>query len=286
MKKETGILIYSVFNNLFIVIFKIFGGFTFQLNSLFADGIHTLSDFVTDIVSLICSKISFKRPTKYHPFGFGKVSYLSNLFIGIILLGISLFIFINSFFVEYHTPPLNTLYLLILVLLLKFIAIFVIYKYVHKYKSILLLTNLEESKTDLYSTILVILITIFMQFSSVVPLFQYSDLIGTIVISFMILNTGVEIIKENAMSIIGEAEKNEELQDKVNELLNDFSVIKDKKIEFIKYGSYYRLNLTLQLDDNLKLKNIVKLQKKIKYIIVKHYSLKIKYVNISVTDEI
>ena len=73
MKIELRVLIYSMLNNLIIAIIKILGGAFYGLGSLFADGMHTFSDFVTDIVCLVGAKISKKKPTKYHPFGFGKV---------------------------------------------------------------------------------------------------------------------------------------------------------------------------------------------------------------------
>lgn len=284
MKLERKILIYSMFNNLFISILKIIGGFIFDLNSLFADGIQTLSDFITDIVALISVKVSNKKPTKYHPFGFGRISYLSNLFIGIILIILSIFIGINAILSEYHVPSLKVLILLTIVFILKLIAINIMNK--NSENSLLLKTSIEESKMDLYATIGVVIITILLQFSKYIKILKYSDLIGTLLIACMILKMGLKIIKENAFSIIGEVEENIELEEKVNELLKEYKGIKDKNLEFIKYGSYYRLNLTLKLDNNLKLSSIVKLQKQVKHTIVKHYSLKIKYVNIDVTNEI
>ena len=97
MKLEFKVLIYSMINNLIISIIKIIGGMIFSLGSLFADGMHTFSDFFTDIVCLLGAKVSKKRPTKSHPFGFGKVEYLTNLFVGIVLVLLGIFIIINSF---------------------------------------------------------------------------------------------------------------------------------------------------------------------------------------------
>jgi len=284
MKLERKILIYSMFNNLLIAILKIIGGFIFRLNSLFADGIQTLSDFITDVVSFISVKVSNKKPTKYHPFGFGRVSYLSNLFIGILLILLSLFIAINAFLSEYHIPSLKVLILLSITIVLKIIAIKIMDK--NSDDCLLLKTSVEESKMDLYASVGVFFIIILLHLSKYINILKYSDLIGTLLIACMILKMGLKIIKENAFSIIGEVEKNIELEEKVNELLKEYKGLKNKTLEFIKYGSYYRLNLTLELDSNLKLRNIVKLQKQVRSTIVKHYSLKIKYVNIDVTNKI
>ena len=97
MKQEYKCLFYSMINNFVIGVIKISGGIFFNLTSLFADGMHTFSDFITDIISFIGSKISRKKPTKVHPFGFGMVEYLTNLFVGIIILLLCVFIIYNIF---------------------------------------------------------------------------------------------------------------------------------------------------------------------------------------------
>ena len=70
MGKETSVLIFSMVSNFIIAVFKIIGGYVFRFSSLFADGLQTFSDFVTDIVSFLGAKFSKKQPTKSHPFGF------------------------------------------------------------------------------------------------------------------------------------------------------------------------------------------------------------------------
>ena len=60
MKLELKVLIYSMINNLFIAIIKIIGGIFYGLGSLFADGMHTFSDFITDIVCLLGANLSKK----------------------------------------------------------------------------------------------------------------------------------------------------------------------------------------------------------------------------------
>ena len=61
MKIESKLLIYSMLNNLLISFIKLGSGIYFNLSSLFSDGLHTFSDFFTDIISLIAAKISKKR---------------------------------------------------------------------------------------------------------------------------------------------------------------------------------------------------------------------------------
>jgi len=286
MKLELLTLIYSMINNLIISLLKIVGGLTMNLGSLVADGMHTFSDFITDIVCLIGAKISKKKPTKYHPFGFGKIEYLTNIFIGLLLLILGLYIIISAFFEKPSIPPLSIIILLIIALLLKIIAIAVMHKVGKKINSQLLIVSVEESKTDLYSSLGVIIIVILLQFSNQYEFLKYSDLIGSILIGILVLKTSLTIIVDNSLSVIGEIEQNKEKIEKVQEYLNEYKKIEKSKIELIKYGPYYKLQLTLELDSKMTLRQVANLERKLKRSIIRHHSLKIKYVTIYVTNKI
>ena len=286
MKKEQKCLIYSMINNLVISIIKVIGGIVFNLTSLFSDGLHTFSDFITDIISLISTKLSKKKPTKTHPFGFGKVEYLSNLFIGVIILILGIFIFINAFGKEVEVPNIKVLYIIFIAAILKLIAIIVMTKVGKKLNSQVLITSSEESKTDLYSSLGVSIIIVLLQFIDKVPVFRYADLIGTIIISFIIIKMALKIIITNSFSLIGEIEIEEDKISAINEFLKAYKGIEKSKVELIKYGNYYKLQLDLELDPKLTLRKVTNLENKIKQDIIRHRSLKIKHVEIYVTSKL
>lgn len=286
MKIEQRVLVYSMINNLIIAVIKFIGGVIFGLGSLLADGMHTFSDFITDIVCLIGSKISKKKPTKYHPFGFGRVEYLTNLFVGIVLLLLGVYIVISSFFKESVIPPLSLLYLLGIVFLMKVIAIIVMHHVGEKINSGVLITSVEESKADLYSTLGVVLITILLQYSNKFSALKYADMVGSILIGLIVLKTAFKIIIDNSLSLLGEVDEDEEPINNLKSLLKEYKRIKDYDIELIKYGSYYKLQMNLELDPSLSLRQVTNLVNKLKKDIRYHHSLKIKYVTIYVTDKL
>lgn len=286
MKLELKVLIYSMINNLFIAIIKIIGGIFYGLGSLFADGMHTFSDFITDIVCLLGANLSKKKPTKYHPFGFGKVEYLTNLFVGVILFLLGSYIVISSFFKKAIVPPISLLWLLLIVFSLKVIAILIMHKVGEKIHSQLLITSVKESKADLYSTIGVAIITIILQFSNKYPILDKVDIIGSILIGLIVFKTSLEIIIDNSLSIIGEVETDSEENNKIKEILDDNKKIKEYKYELIKYGSYYKLQVTIVLDSRLSLRQVTNLENKLKKEIIRHRKLKIKYVTIYVTNNL
>ncbi len=285
MNLEMITLIYSMINNLIISVIKIIGASIFQLSSLIADGMQTLMDFITDILCLICSKLSKKKPTKYHPFGFGKIEYLANVFTGVILFIIGIYLIVSSFGKQIHIPSLKLLWLLLFVIILKLIAILIMHIVGKRINSEMLITSVEESKTDLYSTLIVAIITILLQFKDRIPILAYSDIIGTIIIGILVIKVSLKVLLSNSLSLIGEIDNNEEIIAKITKLLSQYNEIYDTKIELIKYGSYYKLELDLELDPNLTLTKITNLEKKIKRSIIAKKDLKIKYVTIYVFEK-
>lgn len=286
MKLEMIILIYSMINNFIISTMKIVGGVVLGLSSLLADGLHTFTDFITDIICMIGAKFSKKKPTKHHPFGYGKVEYLTNLYIGVILLALGIFIIAHSFTTKTVIPPANLIWLLLIALALKLAAILIMHIVGEKIHSQLLITSVEESKTDLISSVGVLIITIVLQFASKFPLLTHVDMIGTILIGLFVVKTAIEIMAHNSMSLIGEIEEDEVAINKVKDYLKEFKDIEEEKITLIKYGSYYKLELVLDLNSKLSLRRITNLENKIRKGIIRHRSLHVKYVSIYVTNKL
>ncbi len=285
MKKENIVLIYSMINNGIIAILKIGGGLFFKLESLFADGLHTISDLVTDIFCMIGLKLSKKRPTKYHPFGFGRLEYLTNLFIGIVLFLLGIFICLNSFKVKKVIPPISLVWLILVTIVLKYIAIKIMSKVGRTSNSEALITSAKESKMDLYSSIGVLIITLLLQLEKEIPIFKYADMVGTIIIGLMVLKLSIKIIVSNSLSLMGEVEKDREVIKHIEDYIMDISQARKCYLKLIKYGAYYALDLTLVVDGNMSFKNVVKLEQDVKKKILKKRSLKIKSVMIYATLE-
>lgn len=285
MKLETAIIIYSMINNLIISSLKIVGGLLLGLSSLMADGLHTFVDFITDIISIIGIKFSKKKPTKHHPFGYGKIEYLTNLYIGVILFLLGTFIIVHGLISKTVIPPISLLGVLLVALGLKLAAILTMHIVGEKIHSQLLITSTEESKTDLYSSIGVLFITIILQFANKYEFLTYLNVIGTVLIGLYVIKTAIEIMAHNSMSLIGETIEDEETINKINKYLKEFKDIEDTRIRLIKYGSYYKLELGLDVTDNMSLRRITILENKVRKGIIRHRSLKVKYVSIYVTNK-
>lgn len=82
--------------NFLLLLFKFFAGIMGHSAAMLADAVHSLSDFVTDIIVIVFVRISSKPEDEGHDYGHGKYETLATAIIGIILLGVGFGIFWNG----------------------------------------------------------------------------------------------------------------------------------------------------------------------------------------------
>ena len=72
--------------NIILTVFKIFAGVLGRSTAMIADGIHSLSDLLSDIVVIVFVKISAKGRDKDHDYGHGKFETFATLIISLMLI--------------------------------------------------------------------------------------------------------------------------------------------------------------------------------------------------------
>lgn len=72
--------------NAVLTLFKLVAGFVGKSSAMIADGVHSLSDFISDIVILVFLKISNKSRDKSHDFGHGKFETMATFILSLILI--------------------------------------------------------------------------------------------------------------------------------------------------------------------------------------------------------
>ena len=72
--------------NIILTVFKIFAGIIGHSTAMVADGLHSLSDLLSDIVVIVFVKISAKGRDKDHDYGHGKFETFATLIISLMLI--------------------------------------------------------------------------------------------------------------------------------------------------------------------------------------------------------
>lgn len=282
MEKVTKVLVKSLIVNILLTLTKFVFGIIYKSKVLVADGIHSLSDLATDVVSIYGSKLSLKPADNEHPYGHGKIEYLTSIVIGAVILALALSLLGNSLNAKNTIASNMVLYVTIFTILAKYlISRYILSKGV-KYKSNLLVASGKESRSDVISSAIVIVTYFLSKLSSYSKIFLYSDTIGTFIIGLIILKTAYRILKENIVSILGEIEQDEEYLDKIREIiLENSEVVNIEELNIIKYGHYYQANITINMDSDVTLEEACLVSNRIKKKLI-NKKTRISYAKISI----
>lgn len=96
--------------NLLLVLFKFIAGVLGHSSAMIADAAHSLSDLASDIIVLLCIRVSSKPEDEDHSYGHGKFETLASVAIGLILAGTGVFLFwegLTAIIGNYQGAPLQ-----------------------------------------------------------------------------------------------------------------------------------------------------------------------------------
>ncbi len=82
--------------NVALLTFKFVAGILGHSAAMTADAVHSLSDFVTDIVVLLFVRVSAKPQDESHDYGHGKFETLASFFVGLALVAAAIGILVNG----------------------------------------------------------------------------------------------------------------------------------------------------------------------------------------------
>lgn len=238
----------SFFTNFLLSCLKCISGLFLKSSALIADGIHSFSDLITDVVAIIGAKIANKPKDLDHPYGHGNAEYLASFVIGIIILLMGILLINETSKSEVTTPSLLVALISLFTIIAKYFLSSYLIRKGKKYQNNILIASGEESKTDVISSIIVLLSSICIAFSKYVDILKYSDKVASIVVGIFIVVTGYKIIKENATMLMGQKADDSILREK---LLTYKDIINIDDVVIIKYGPYYRAFVEITMDFKL-----------------------------------
>ena len=283
MDKIIQVMKTSFITNLILSITKVVVGFIGKSGALVADGIHSLSDLITDLVAIFGIHISEKPANKKHPYGYGEAEYISSFIMGLIIVMLGLSILFNITTSKIEKPEIIVIVVSLLAIIIKYILLKYLIRKGNEYNDSVLITSGEESKADEISAIIVLVTSILSQYSNYIEVFKYADMVGSIIVSILIILTGFKIFKTSISMILGEQENNVEEINKIKNLILEEPRIKHiDKLIVLKYGPYYKIKASIEMDGETTLSEAHKILNKTERKLKKS-DLKAKYIDIDIS---
>ena len=254
------VTIVGALANVTLLIFKFVAGIISNSAAMIADAVHSLSDFITDVVVIVFVKISSKPQDKSHDYGHGKFETLATLIIGIALLFIGLMILYNGVSATYrciwlgeelHRPGMIAFWAAIFSIILKE----AVYQYtVFKGKNLnsqAVIANAWHHRSDAFSSIgtaVGIGGAIFLGDKWVVL-----DPIAAIVVSVFIINVSLKIIIKSINELL-EKSLPDEIENEIIKVAESFDMVKNvHDLRTRRIGNNIAIEMHLLMDGNLSL---------------------------------
>lgn len=183
----------SVFVNLLLTVAQVIIGYLGNSQALVADGIHTLSDLLTDFMVLFALFHSKKAADAEHPYGHERIETATTLMLGVILFAVGAGIAIRAVLrlletTALPTPDLMTLWVALFTLVAKEGLFRYLMHTANRLDSNMLRANAWHSRSDAVSSLVVVV-----GIGGSLIGFAYLDAVAAIVVAVMIVKVAVEL---------------------------------------------------------------------------------------------
>ena len=223
MSREKTIIktsIIGIIANVFLAGFKAVIGLMTHSIAIVLDAVNNISDAGSSLITIVGTRLAGKEPDKKHPFGYGRIEYLSAMIISLIVLYAGITSFVESVrqIIHPEVPDYNTVSLVIVAVAV--VVKILLGRYVKsvgvRVNSDSLINSGEDATLDsVISASTLVAAVIFLVFH-----ISLEAWLGAI-ISAVIIKSGIEMLRETISRILGER-NDSELAKKIHTTIMSF----------------------------------------------------------------
>jgi cation diffusion facilitator family transporter len=188
--------------NVFQTIIKIGFGILGQSAALVADGIHSLSDLLSDLLVIIAVKLGSREADHEHPYGHRRFETIATVILGVGLIGISGAIVWSVMERIAHpeklpVPNVNTLGIAAVSILLNEWLYHYTKRVARQTRSKLLLANAWHQRSDAISSVVVLF-----GIGAVLLGYPLADAVAAVVVALMVAKIGLNLVMESIKELV------------------------------------------------------------------------------------
>ncbi len=243
--------------NVFLTLAKLFAGVIGKSSAMVADAVHSLSDFVTDLVVITFVNISGKDSDDDHRYGHGKFETFATLIIALVLFGVGAGILINGAEKiigaisgrELEQPGMIAFWAAIISIISKEILFRYTIKIGKVIKSDAVIANGWHHRSDAFSSIgtaLGISGAIFLGEN-----WRILDPIAGVIVSFFIIKVAIELSIPSIKELL-ESSLPEEITTEIDSIINGHpEIVRYHHLRTRKIGSIYAIDVHIKLNKEI-----------------------------------
>ena len=211
--------ITGIITNIFLAIIKYIAGVFSGSISIMADAINNLSDAGASIISLVGIKLSAKPADKGHPYGHGRLEYISALGVAFLVLLMGIELFKSSVNKIINPEPVTFSILSLGILVFSIVAKLWLglfnKKLGEKINSAPMMAVMKDSFSDCLATGVAAISIIVSAFSEI----NIDGYLGIVVAGFIFI-AGFNILKETMADLLGKPAEKEFVDEITNKILS------------------------------------------------------------------
>lgn len=194
--------VLGIICNFFLFVLKFVLGLFINSISVISDALNNLTDLASSTIGILGTKLSNKKPDRNHPYGHGRIEYITSLIISFLIIFTGAQLFISSIeHIRLNTKPTYNLVFIIILgvsILVKLWMFFYNHYMSKKINSLILKSVSYDSLGDVLATSVVVVGLIFNRYIN----FSLDGVIG-IMISLFIVYNGIKITIETSKTLLG-----------------------------------------------------------------------------------
>jgi len=244
--------------NVILSVLKIVVGYILQSQTIVADGIHSLSDLISDAAILVGARFWSAPPDADHPYGHARLENLVTAFIGAILCAVAIGIgydAIGSFMQQEQEAVLNPGFLGIVVVAGSLVAKEVLYRWTvyhaKRIHSAVLHANAWHHRSDALSSVPALIAIVL---AAINPDWYFIDAIGALVISGMLLVMGGRILLKAFSELVDKGPSPETCAQLASLALQVEGVCDAHAIRARQFGSGLIVDLHIEVDPDMSVR--------------------------------
>lgn len=234
--------------NILIAVAKVIVGLLASSIAIVSEGVNNASDALTSVLTLVGTKLAKKHPDSKHPFGYGRIEYLTSLVISILILVTGIEMLTSSVKLVFHPEELSISYLSLIIVAVSAVIKFFLGIYTIKMgkkagSGALEAVGMDCRNDSFVSVVTILSAVVFLVFNKSI------DAYAGIFTSLIIVKAGLEVLRDTVSELLGRPGEKELATKMYNEILKTEGIIGAADMMLHNYGpDAYSGSVNIEID--------------------------------------
>ncbi len=245
---------------------KLAAGFWFRSSALLADGLHSMTDLVSDLAVFFGLAVAEIPEDENHPYGHHKFASFAQLLIGVLLLFLSLGLVVSAVMDfqrgEWATPAQGAVWVALFSLVSKELMYWWTRRAALRMHSDLLMANAWHHRTDSFSSLAVCVALVGIWIGG--PGWAFLDPLLSLVLGVWLIREAFGICGQAGNDLLDAAPRREIVEDLREHILPIRGARAYHDFRARKVGDFYEIDLHLQVDPHISVEEGHQIAKEVK----------------------